>query len=290
MSAKTAPAGGGGTQLVPLIPATALVVFVILLPQLLMFRYSLNQYDPAKLMIETLTLENYALAILDPFYQEVLLRTLVVAGISTAVCLVLGFPLAYWISRVSSARLKTLLILMVVIPLLVGNAARTVGWIVLVSDGGAINSALMSLGIMSEPFKIMNTGLGVVISLVSILLPYMVIAMQSVLEGIDQSLEEAALSLGASAWTSTRRIVIPLAMPGIYAGAVLTFVLAMGAYAAPVFIGGPTFHMMAPKVYEQIVTVNNWPMGSTLSFLLLAVTLIITVVVTKLLQRRYGQL
>lgn len=278
------------SRLLPLVPATALVLFVIGLPQLLMLRFSLNEYDPAQLMREVLTLGNYLSALSDPFYQDVMLRTLSVAGISTVVCAVLGLPAAYILSRARSEHLKTILLLCVVIPLLIGNAARSVGWIVVLNDRGLINSLLMTLGITNAPIRMMNTTFGVVVSLVSILLPYMIIAIQTVLDGIDRSVEEAAQSLGAGFGTTLRRVLMPMAMPGIYAGVVLTFVLGVGAYAAPVFIGGPSFQMMAPKIYEQILVANNWPMGAALSFILLGFTLIVTTVLTALLQRRYGRL
>lgn len=278
------------TRIAPLIPATALVVFIIALPQLLMLRFSVSQYDATSLMREAFTLQNYITAIFDPFYQQVLLRTVIVASLSTAVCAILGVPAAYLLSRAATPRLKTILLLCVITPLLIGNAARSVGWIVVLSDRGAANSVLTTLGLIDAPIRMMNTTFGVVVSLVSILLPYMIITVQSVLDGINKSVEEAALSLGADFQTMLRRILLPLAMPGVFGGIVLTFVLGMGAYAAPVFVGGPSFQMMAPKIYEQILVANNWPMGAALSFILLAFTLLVTVLLTAVLQRRYGKL
>lgn len=278
------------TRLAPLIPATLLVVLVIVLPQLLMLRFSLNQYDTATLMREAFTGQNYIAALFDPFYRDVMLRTVTVAFLSTAVCAVLGVPAGYVLSRAATPRLKTIILLCVIVPLLIGNAARSVGWIVVLSDRGAINSLLMNIGLIDTPIRMMNTTFGVVVSLVSILLPYMIIAVQSVLDGINQTVEEAALSLGADFKTMMWRVLLPLAMPGVFVGIVLTFVLGMGAYAAPVFIGGPSFQMMAPKIYEQILVANNWPMGAALSFILLGFTIIVTVVLTTGLQRRYGRL
>jgi putative spermidine/putrescine transport system permease protein len=278
------------TRIGPLLPATALVVLIIALPQLLMLRFSVNQYDAATLMREAFTLQNYAAVITDPFYQQVMLRTVTVAFLSTVICVVLGVPAAYLLSRAATPRLKTILLLCIIIPLFIGNAARSVGWIVVLSDRGAANGILISLGLVSEPIRMMNTTFGVVVSLVSILLPYMIIAVQSVLDGINKAVEEAALSLGADFQIMLRRILLPLAMPGVFAGIILTFVLGMGAYAAPVFIGGPSYQMMAPKIYEQILVANNWPMGAALSFILLGFTVLITVILTFALQRRYGKL
>ncbi|MFC7397895.1 ABC transporter permease [Chelatococcus sp. GCM10030263] len=271
-------------------PATALIVFVIVLPQLLLLRFSLNRFDPVQLMVEAVTLDNYVQALTDPFYLSVLTRTFAVSAICVLICLVLGFPLAYTISRTQSRRMKELLFLILITPLLIGNAARTIGWIVMLGEGGAINSTLRATGLIETPLQLMHTTTGVIIGLVSILLPYMVVAIQSVIDGIDPALEEAASGLGAGSLTMARRILVPLAMPGIFAGTILTLVLGMGAYATPVFIGGPAFHMMAPKIYEQIVRANNWPMGATLSFMLLLLSVVVTIVATKTMQKWYGRL
>jgi putative spermidine/putrescine transport system permease protein len=277
------------TPLLATAPAILLVGLVIVLPQLLLLWYSFKTYDPARLMVDVFTLDNYAKALADPFYLEVLGRTLGVSAVSVAICLVLGFPLAYTISRAASQRAKMLLFLAVVLPLLVGNAARTIGWMVLLGDAGAINRALMGIGLLQQPLQLMYTDTGVILALVSILLPFVVITLQSVVDGISPALEEAAAGLGAGALVMAWRILLPLAMPGIFAGAILSFVLGIGAYATPVFIGGPAFQMMAPKIYEQIVRVNNWPMGAALSFILLTTTIVITLAVILLIQRRYGR-
>src|SRR5690606_15774726 len=131
-------------------PALLLIVLVIVLPQLLLLRMSLNQYSPTEIMISALTLENYAKAVTDPFYIEVLSRTFAVSGASVVISLILGLPLAYTTSRTRSQRWKSMLFVIVIVPLLIGNAARTIGWMVLLSDGGAINSALQGIGLIEN--------------------------------------------------------------------------------------------------------------------------------------------
>ncbi len=272
------------------VPATIVVLILVVMPLGIMLRYSLNRFDPSLLMIEALSLENYVRFFSDPFYRQVMITTVGIASVSTFICLVLGFPAAYAITRVRSERLKGALILMVVVPLFMGNAVRTTGWMVLLGDHGLLNEAMMSSGLIREPVHILYTFRAVLIGLVSVLLPYMIIAMQTVLDGINPAIEDAACSLGAS-WTVTAwRIVIPMAMPGIYAGASLCFILGMNAYATPVLIGGPTFHMMAPKIFEQITKASNWPFGAALAFILMIVTLMVTVLSSFALQRRYGRL
>jgi putative spermidine/putrescine transport system permease protein len=273
-----------------LLPGLVLVVGGLILPLVLMARYSLNRFVPGELMVEALTLENYIRFITDPFYLEVLVRTVSIALISTFICLVLGLPAAYCLSRLKTRWLKSALILLTVVPLLMGNAVRAAGWLVLLADGGLINAVLRHLQIIDEPVRILYTGKAVVIGLIAVLLPLMIITLQSVFDGVSETYEEAAMSLGAPPLTMFRRVLLPMIMPGIYSGCLLCFVLAMNAYATPVLIGGPSFHMMAPKVYEQAIKVYNWPFAASLAFILMAVTLALTASASVALHRRYGRL
>jgi putative spermidine/putrescine transport system permease protein len=250
-----------------------------------MLRYSLNKYDPAELMISALTLENYVKFLGDAFYQEVLLTTVGISAFSTALCLITGFPVAYYLVRMASPRIRSMLFILIILPLLMGNAVRTAAWMVILGDKGLLSSAVAIFGV--APLKLMYTPTAVVIGLVSVLLPFMIVTLQSVLEGVERNLEDAASSLGAGHLTVLRRIVLPLSLPGILAGTMLCFILSMNAYATPVLIGGPQFHMMAPEVYQQVTKAMNWPFGSALAFILMAVTLMLTATSNSLIQRRY---
>ena len=273
-----------------LVPAVLVVVLGLLFPLLLMLRYSFNRWAAGELMIAAFTLDNYIRFFADPFYIGVLLRTLWMSLVSTAVCLLLGLPAAYYLSRLKTRWLKTALILAIVIPLLMGNAVRAAGWMVLLADKGLVNEALIYAGVLSEPVRILYTGKAVAIGLVAVLLPFMIISLQAVFDGISESYEEAAMSLGAPPWAMFYRVLLPLVMPGIFSGSLLCFVLAMNAYATPVLIGGPSFHMMAPKVAEQALKVFNWPFAASMAFVLMAVTLALTVSASLALQRRYGRM
>lgn len=266
-------------------PATLFVVLGLLGPLALMFRYSFNRFVPAELMASALTLENYAKFLHDSFYQHVLLTTLWMSALSTLICLIAGFPVAYFMVRLASARWRSLMFIFIILPLLMGNAVRTAAWMVILGDKGLLSSAMAATGL--SPVKLMYTPTAVVIGLVSVLLPFMIVTIQSVLEGIGRNLEDAAESLGAGHLTVLRRIVLPLALPGLLAGTMLCFILSMNAYATPVLLGGPQFHMMAPEVYQQVTKVMNWPFGSALAFILMGVTLLLTVTANSLVQRRY---
>ena len=280
------PGAGSLTSAGLTVPATLVVVAVLGLPLVLLFRYSLNQYDRYDMMVETFTLQNYAAIVSDPFFRNVLLRTIAIAAISTAITAVLAFPVAYFIAR-APARWKSLLIICVVFPLLVGNLVRAAGWMAVMGNRGFLNQALIGLGVVGEPLEILYTPAAVVTGIVAVVLPFMILTLQSVLENIDPSLEEAAGSLGARPITTFRRVVLPLALPGVIAGTALVFILCMNAYATPVLLGGPRFHVMGPQVYQQIVGQSNWPFGGALAFVLMGTTLVLTVVSTTLIQRRY---
>ncbi len=266
-------------------PATVVVALGLLLPVLILLRYSFNRFEPRVMMVEAVTLENYVKFFTDPFYTHIFWTTLRVALTCTLVCLVLAFPLAYVLARTES-RFKHLLVMLVVLPLFVGNAVRAAGWMTLFGSKGALNASLMGLGLIEAPLQIMFTEKAVVIGIIAVNLPYMVLTLQSVLEGIARNLEEAAFSLGAGPWAMFRRVLWPLALPGVIAGAIFCFILAMNAYATPVLLGGPQFKMMGPLVFGQF-RLNNWPFGAAVAFVLMTATLALTASANFLMQRRY---
>ena len=266
-------------------PATVIVAMGLLLPICILFRYSLNQFKPRVMMVEAFTLENYVKFFTDPYYTNIFFTTLKVSLICTVICLIFGFPLAYVLAR-TRTRYKNILIMLVVLPLFVGNAVRAAGWMTLFGSKGFLNVTLMDLGIISEPIQIMFTEGAVIAGIIAVNLPYMVLTLQSVIEGIERNIEEAAFSLGAGPFAMFRRVLWPMALPGIIAGTILTFILGMNAYATPVLLGGPKFKMMAPLVFGQF-QLNNWPFGAAVSFILMTATLILTATANILVQRRY---
>jgi putative spermidine/putrescine transport system permease protein len=267
-------------------PATIYVALGLLLPLAILFRYSLNQFVPGKFMVDALTVENYLKFFTDLYYTAVLTRTVRIAFITTAICLLMGFPLAYVLAR-TRTRYKNILIMLVVLPLFVGNAVRAAGWMVAFGNKGVINASLMGTGAISTPLEIMFTETAVIIGITAVNLPFMVLTLQSVIEGIDRAVEEAAFNLGATPMQMAYRVLLPLAMPGVLAGTILTFILAMNAYATPVLLGGPRFQMMGPLVYGQFVQQNNWPFGGAIAFILMTATLLLTLAANWMVQQRY---
>jgi putative spermidine/putrescine transport system permease protein len=270
-----------------LVPATIFVAIGLMVPIAILFRYSLNAFVPGKLMVDALTIANYVKFFTDPFYLQVLWRTVRVAVLCTIFCLIFGFPLAYVLARTQS-RYKNLLVMAIVLPLFVGNAVRAAGWMVAFGSKGFVNASLMGMGVISVPIEIMYTEMAVIIGIIAVNMPFMVLTLQSVIEGIDRNVEEAAFSLGAPPMTMAMRVLFPLALPGILAGVILTFILAMNAYATPVLLGGPKFQTLGPLVFSTFAQQNNWPFGGAVSFVLMTVTLILTIASSLLIRRRYG--
>ncbi len=266
-------------------PATLFVVAALLVPLALLFRYSLNAFVPGQFMVDALTIDNYIRFFTDPYYTTILWRTVRIAAVVMVICLVLGFPLAYVLARTQS-RFKNLLLIAVVLPLFVGNAVRAAGWMVAFGAKGLVNATLIGMGAITTPIDIMYTETAVIIGITAVNLPFMVLSLQSVIEGIDRSVEEAAFNLGAPPARMFTRVLLPLAMPGVLAGGVLTFILGMNAYATPVLIGGPRFQMMGPLVYGQFIEQNNWPFGGAIAFVLMASTLVLTAIANIMAHRR----
>ncbi|MFB9269969.1 ABC transporter permease [Bradyrhizobium erythrophlei] len=268
------------------LPACLLVLGLLIGPMMLMFRISLNRFSPTQLMIEAFSFDNYARAAADPYYQEIILTTLGMALLCTALTLVIAFPAAYWLGRLQS-RWKSLVVIATLFPLLVGNVVRSAGWMALFTREGLINTALLRAHVISEPLTLIYTPKAVVFGIIAVVLPYMILTIASVIESIPRDLEDAAANLGASAMQRFWRVILPMSAPGVAAGSILVFVLCMNTYATAVLLGGPRFKMMAPAIFDQFVRGNNWPMGAALAFMLLAVTMSFTIFGSVAFARRY---
>ena len=269
------------------LPACLLVLGLLVGPMIVLFRISLNQFSPTQLMIEAFSFDNYVRAAADPYYQEIILTTLGMALLCTALTLVIAFPAAYWLGRLES-RWKSLVVIATLFPLLVGNVVRSAGWMALFDREGLINATLRGVHLIGEPLTLMYTPKAVVFGVVAVVLPYMILTIAAVIESIPRDLEDAAANLGASDLKTFWRVVLPLSVPGVAAGSILVFVLCMNTYATAVLLGGPLFKMMAPAIFDQFVRGNNWPMGATLAFMLLAVTMSFTVFGSIAFARHYS--
>ena len=191
------------------LPACLLVLGLLIGPMILMFRISLNHFSPTQLMIEAFSFDNYVRAAQDPYYQEIILTTLGMALLCTALTLVIAYPAAYWVGRLQS-RWKSLVVIATLFPLLVGNVVRSAGWMALFTRDGLINTTLLKAHVISEPLALMYTPKAVVFGIVAVVLPYMILTISAVIESIPRDLEDAAANLGASAMRTFWRVILPL--------------------------------------------------------------------------------
>ena len=265
-------------------PASIVTAIMLLGPLLVLARFSLNRFDPVNLMVAAATPANYLRFFANPFYRDVMLTTIRVSLITTIACLVLGLPMGWRLARTQS-RAKSLWVILTILPLFIGATTRTAGWMILFARGGMLDIAARLLH--AGRVDLMFSESAVIAGIISINLPFMILTLQSVFEGIDSRLEEAAASFGATPSRAFRRVIFPLALPGIVISAVLCFILSMNAFPTPVLLGGPRFHMMAPLLYLEFSSDNNWPFSAALGFILMATTLILIGLANIIIPRRY---
>ncbi len=266
-------------------PATVLVCLMMVAPLALLARYSLNRFDPTQLMIAAVTARNYVRFFSDPFYLGVLATTIRVSVIVTAVCLLLGIPMAWRLARTRS-RWKSAYVMIIILPLFIGATTRTAGWMILFARGGMLDVAMGALFGM-RGLDLMYTETAVIVGIISINLPFTILTLQSVFEGLDPRLEEAAASMGAAPSRCFRRVIMPLSMPGVLIAGALCFILGMNAFATPLLLGGPRFQMMAPLLFWEFSNNNDWPFAGVLAFVLMASTLALTLLANVAVPRRY---
>lgn len=252
------------------VPALFVIVFFAA-PALYLIAISFASYSRSAGFTWDLTLGNYTRLLGDPFFWEVLGRTLRVSAATTAASLLLAFPVAHYIVTARGARqLATFVILLT--PLVTSVTVMSYGWLILLGRSGVVNQALASLGLIGEPLQLMHNEPAIVVGLTHILIVFMVIAIAASLQAINPSLALAARSLGAGPASIFWRVTLPLAMPGIRAGALLVFALSMSAYAIPGVLGGQRNKFLSTLVYQQSVSLYNWPAGAALAALLLLST------------------
>lgn len=251
-----------------LAPAALLVLTFLVLPLIDLFRYSFLSGDFATGEVGDLTWVNYATVLSDRYYLGIIGRTFLISLIVTVITLLIGFPLASLIRRASMFWRSPLTIL-VLSPLLVSMVASSYGWIVILGNKGIINNALVGLGLISAPVKLLYTDGAIVVGLVHVILPFMVLSLVASLDRIEDNLSEAAAMLGANRARIWWHVLLPLCIPGIGAGTTLTFALSISAYVTPAVLGpsGPNF--ITTLIYQNFINLYEWGIGSTLALLLL---------------------
>jgi putative spermidine/putrescine transport system permease protein len=218
------------------------------------------------------------------FRRAVLWRTMEVALVTTAVSLAIGFAAAWVVSR-APGRIKSLLIVAAVFPLLTGVVVRSFAWLVILGRTGIVNETLLWLGLIAEPLSMLYTEGSVIVAMVYLFVPLMILTLVGVLEGIPEDLTDAAASLGATPWGTFRQVVLPMAVPGLIVGAVLVFTLSFTSYATPQLLGGDRQMMMGTFLYQRAMVTFDWVGASTIAAVMVIVTLATVLAMARLARR-----
>jgi putative spermidine/putrescine transport system permease protein len=281
VSSPARPGAPLDLTLVLVLPLLLYFLAFVLAPQVVLLVMSFRGLG------EAVTLAHFTRALGDPMTFEVLLSTLRLGLYTTVLTLLIGFP--YALAMVAAGpRLKSFLLLMVVLPLLVSAIVRTFGWLVALGNQGPLNGLLMALGWVDQPVKILFTETAVIIGLTQIELPIMVLALFTVLSKVDPSLMLASRSLGAGHWMSFVKIMVPLSVPGLIAGSSLVFASAVGSFVAQTILGGGGLLYMPMYIYQQSILMQEWAFAAALAVILMLTVSAIIFAGTALARRSQG--
>lgn len=268
-------------------PGLTWIGLFFFLPLTLILVYSFYTFSDGQ-VIKTLTLENYARALQQSIYYKVFLKSLWYGVIVTVISLVIGYPCAHFLARTKFAR-RDILFVSLIVPFWTTIVVRTYAWKILLGSKGVVNSILIWTNLVDEPLRLLYTQTAVFFGLIHVFLPFMILPLYASIEKIDQSLEEAAMDLGASRLKTFLRVTLPLSLPGVSTGCLLVFILTVGSFITPELLGGPKEIMIANIIQREYYESFNWPFGFSLAVLLLMVVLTIVVIYNRLFKlERFG--
>ncbi len=263
------------------------LIFFVLIPNLLVLTVSFLTRDGSDFYALPFTLDNYA-NLFNPLYAQVVWNSLYMSGIATIICLLIGYPFAFMVSKINP-KYRPFLLFLVVLPFWTNSLIRIYGMKVFLGVKGVLNTMLMDMGILSEPIRILNTEVAVIIGLVYLLLPFMILPLYSAIEKLDGRLLEAARDLGANAVQRFFRVILPLTMPGIVAGCLLVLLPAMGMFYVADLIGGAKVLLVGNVIKSEFLISRNWPFGSAISIgltILMALLIFVYYRANKLLNKK----
>lgn len=269
-------------------PLLLILLFAFIAPVLLMVPLSLREYVPGSGISANWTLGNYTSIVTDEYFREVVVRTLVLGFGVTAICLLLGYPLAYFIAH-SGPTMRLTLTMLVIFPMLLNLVVRSFGWIALLANRGLINNLLIDVGLIERPIRMMFNLFGLLVGMSHIFLPFMVLMLVPAIQAIPKDVQSAAYTLAASRLRVFWSITLPMSAPGILSGSILVFVLTISALVTPRMLGGPTYKVMATLIYDDFLQTLDWPAGAAMSFALTALTMLVIGVSSRLMKRWGGQ-
>ena len=266
----------------------AALVFVAL-PLVLTMALSFSPFSNASGVGSGFTVTNYVQIATDGYYRAIFLRTFELALVVTGICVAIGVPEAYVLSRLQPG-MRAVSLVIVLGPLLISVIVRTLGWTILLGNEGIINRVLLASGLTTEPVMLMYSVTGMSVALVHVLVPFMVLSVWASLQKLDPATEQAAESLGAGTATVMARIVLPQVLPGVLSGGLIVFALAASAFATPAIIGGRRLKVVPTTIYDEYLGNLNWPLGAALSLVLLVIVLAVSLGANRYVERRFRQM
>ena len=270
-----------------LAPALLWLLGLIVLPHVELGILSLRARVAPR--VYELSLAQYNTFIEEPLYWHTFVRTATMSILSTALTLLLAFPIAWTIAKIVRGRSKSLLFVMCLIPFWVSETVRTLGWMILLRESGVLPDLLTTLGLTAAPPELLYHDATILVGLVYTSMLFMVVPLISALESLDDSLIEAAYDLGGNGWSILRQIIIPHAAPGIVAGCIVVFMLTLGNYLTPTLLGGKNSQWFTEQIYTQFITRFNWEQGAAFGFLLLGLSTAIVWLGLKFSGQKFGE-
>ena len=262
------------------------LLFLVLAPNMLVVGASVMTRDPSTFISLPLNLDAYR-QLFNPLYLEVFLHSLYMAAMTTLICLLIGYPFAWALSRVEKRR-QMLLIFLLIVPFWTNSLVRTYALKLILATNGLLNSALMSLGVIDEPAQLLYTEGAVIVGLVYLLLPFMILPLYSVFEDLRQDVLLASHDLGAGRFATFKNVVVPLTLPGVLAGVMLVLLPAMGLFFVPDILGGSRNLLVGNVIKNQFLDARNWPFGAAAS-IVLTLTMALLMFAHRLSKRRLGE-
>jgi mannopine transport system permease protein len=264
-----------------------LTAALLLLPMMALlagfFLYPLIKLLAGSVWTPTFTLQHYERLWNESLYLLILGRTLWIAFVVSILALLLGYPVALVMARLGGWR-AAVVAACVLIPLWTSALVRSYAWVVLLQRNGIVNDALMRLGVIEQPLRLIYTEGALLVAMTHVLLPFMVLPIYGVLRGIPPDLSRAAANLGAGSFATFRHVTFPLSLPGVFAGALMVFILSIGFYITPALVGGPRTLMIATLIGQQMTELMNWPFAGALATTLLALTLVLVTAFRRVLK------
>jgi spermidine/putrescine transport system permease protein len=268
------------SKITTLFPLLFWMLAFVAIPLIYVIFISFMQRASDGSIVYSFSLENYS-RMKNPLYLKVFADSIYLAFVTTSITLILGYPFAYCVAKISS-KFRVFILILIIIPFWTNSLIRTYGWMIILQTDGLLNHVLLYLGIIKEPFKILYTYGAVLIGMVYALFPFMVLPLYNSIEKLDKSYLEASKDLGANKWVAFYTVTLPLTMPGVVAGCILVFIPSIGLFFIPDLMGGSKVMLIGNLIRNQFLQSRDWPFGGALSIVMIAVSLILIGVYIKI--------